>query len=116
MSRPDVASMTVAQLATRRVEAPPALQPLVLDVREDWEREIAALPDTVDIPMNEIPGQLQALREQQGDRDLVVLCHSGQRSLLIARFLQQNGFERVINLSGGIDAWSQQIDESVHLY
>ena len=116
MTPPDVASLTVAELAARRAADPPELQPVLLDVREDWERQIAALPDTVDIPMNDVPERLAQLRDHQGDRDLVVFCHSGKRSLLIARFLQQNGFRRVINLSGGIDAWSQQIDTSVHRY
>jgi len=45
-----------------------------------------------------------------------VICHHGSRSLLVAAFLQQNGFDAVINLTGGIDAWSREIDLSVPIY
>jgi rhodanese-related sulfurtransferase len=109
-------AMTVQELAARRADDAPAPCPVVLDVREHWERQIAALPDDVHIPMNEVPQRLAELREHQGRAELVVLCHHGTRSMAVARFLQQNGFTRVINLTGGIDAWSQQIDKSVHLY
>ncbi len=108
--------MEVSELAALRSGAPPATGPAVLDVREPWEREIAALPDTIDIPMGEVPDRLDELRALRGDRDMVVMCRSGQRSHTVARFLQQNGFKRVFNLNGGILAWSQQIDDSVHQY
>ena len=111
-----VDTMTVTELAERRAGDDTASRPLVLDVREDWERRIAALPEAVAVPMNDVPERVEEIRRLAGERDVVVFCHSGKRSLVIAGFLQQNGFARVFNLTGGIDAWSQQIDDSVHRY
>ena len=65
--------------------------PLVLDVRENWEREAARLPGTLDIPMMEVP---QRLAELPRDREIVVMCHGGVRSLKVAHFLAQNGFSQ----------------------
>lgn len=90
---------------------------VVVDVREQVEREIASIPDTVHIPMNEVPVRLEEIRDLLDDEtDLVVMCHSGQRSLMVARFLQQNGFGSVFNLTGGIDAWSREVDPKVSRY
>jgi rhodanese-related sulfurtransferase len=94
-----------------RLESP--TPPLVLDVREDWEREAARLAGTLDIPMMEIP---QRLAELPRDRDIVVMCHGGMRSLKVAQFLAQNGFDRVSNLTGGIHAWAQDVDPGVGTY
>lgn len=87
--------------------------PLVLDVREPWELSLAALPDVLNIPMAQIPDRLDELERE---REIVVLCHHGSRSFQVAAFLQQNGFVSVINLAGGIDAWSREVDGSVPLY
>ena len=86
---------------------------VLLDVREHAELEIAAVPSAIHIPMQEIPARLAEL-----DRDtpLVVMCHSGGRSRRVAEYLQANGFSRVFNLSGGIDAWSTQLDSHVPRY
>ena len=85
----------------------------LLDVREPAEIEIASLPDTTTIPMMEIPTRLAELNP---DATVVVMCHSGGRSRRVAEFLIASGFSRVFNLTGGIDAWSQQIDPSVPRY
>ena len=90
-----------------------AAPPLVLDVREPWELEAARLPGTVDIPMNEVPKRLAELPR---DRDIVVMCHGGVRSMKVAFFLAQNGFTRVANLTGGIHAWANEVDPSVGTY
>jgi rhodanese-related sulfurtransferase len=87
--------------------------PLVLDVRENWEREAARLPGTVDIPMAQIP---QRLAELPRDREIVVMCHGGVRSLKVAHFLVQNGFGQVANLTGGIHAWASDVDPSIGTY
>ncbi len=87
--------------------------PLVLDVRENWERDAARLPGTLDIPMMEIP---QRLAELPRDRDIVVMCHGGVRSLKVAHFLAQNGFSQVANLTGGIHAWANDVDSSIGTY
>ena len=90
---------------------------VVIDVREPMELAIAGIPDTVHVPMNDVPGRLDDIRElADNDTDVVVMCHSGHRSMMVARFLQQHGFERVFNLTGGIDAWSREVDPSVPAY
>jgi rhodanese-related sulfurtransferase len=90
-----------------------ARPPLVLDVREDWEREAAWLPGTLDIPMAQIPRRLAELPR---DRDIVVMCHGGVRSLKVAHYLAQNGFSHVANLTGGIHAWATEVDPSTGTY
>jgi rhodanese-related sulfurtransferase len=87
--------------------------PTVLDVRESWERDLASLPDTLDIPMNEIP---QRLVELPRDRDIVVMCLAGGRSRRVADYLLAQGFTRIANLTGGIRAWSEQVDPEVPVY
>ena len=90
---------------------------VVIDVREPMELEIASIPDTVHVPMNDVPGRLDEIRAlADNDKDVVVMCHSGHRSMMVARFLQQNGLERVFNLTGGIDAWSREVDPTVATY
>jgi rhodanese-related sulfurtransferase len=87
--------------------------PLVLDVREGWELDVARIPDVLHIPMNEIPARLGEL---DADREIVVMCRSGGRSMQVAQFLARNGFRSVANLTGGILAWSQDVDPSVRPY
>jgi rhodanese-related sulfurtransferase len=87
--------------------------PLLLDVREAWELELAALPQATHISMNEVPARFAELDR---DREIVVMCHGGVRSLRVAEFLAAKGFSRVGNLTGGIHAWSQVIDPGVPVY
>ena len=87
--------------------------PLILDVREPWETVICQLAQARLLPMQEIPSRWNELPH---DRDIVVLCHHGMRSLQVANYLAQSGFTEVVNLQGGIDAWSQQVDPSVPIY
>ncbi len=87
-----------------------AQPPLVLDVRENWEREAARLPGTLDMPMQQVP---ERLAELPRDRAIVVMCHGGVRSLKVAHFLAQNGFVQLANLTGGSHAWANEVDPSV---
>ena len=87
--------------------------PTLVDVREAWELEVASVPDTVHIPMGEIPARLGEL---DSDAELVILCHSGARSGQVASFLQQKGYRAVWNLKGGILAWSDEVDPSTPKY
>jgi rhodanese-related sulfurtransferase len=87
--------------------------PLVVDVREKWELEVASIPDVLHIPMNEIPARSGEL---DADREIVVMCRSGGRSMQVAQFLARNGFRSVANLTGGILAWSRDVDPSVRAY
>jgi rhodanese-related sulfurtransferase len=87
--------------------------PLVLDVREPWELEIARIPDVLHIPMNEIPARISEL---DASREIVVMCLAGGRSMQVAQYLARNGFQSVANLTGGIRAWSRDVDPSVPAY
>ncbi|HEY4369892.1 MAG TPA: rhodanese-like domain-containing protein [Steroidobacteraceae bacterium] len=84
----------------------------LLDVREDWELAVASVPDVVHIPMGDVADRVGELDREQ---EVVVLCRSGRRSLEVARFLQQNGFNAV-NLAGGILAWSRDLDATIPTY
>jgi rhodanese-related sulfurtransferase len=86
---------------------------LLLDVREDDERELAVIEPSLHIPMREVP---QRLSELPKDREIVVYCHSGARSAMVAGFLEARGYREVANLSGGIDAWSMRVDPTVPRY
>jgi len=105
-----------AQFADWLMAQEPA-QPLVLDVREPWELQIASVTaqgfDLVAIPMGELPVRLDELDPA---RPIACLCHHGVRSLRVAAFLLQRGFDRVANITGGIDAWSHERDPAVPLY
>jgi rhodanese-related sulfurtransferase len=86
---------------------------LLLDVREAWELEIAALPGALHIPMAEVPGRVQELDRT---RDIVVMCRSGGRSLSVARFLEAQGYASVANLTGGVLAWARDVDPALATY
>lgn len=88
-------------------------RPQIVDVREDWELEISRLEGVIHIPMAEIPTRLDELER---DRPITVMCRSGGRSLRVAHYLEQNGFARVSNLTGGILAWGERIDPSLRPY
>jgi rhodanese-related sulfurtransferase len=89
------------------------VDPLLLDVREDWEVAIAHVPGTVHIPMAQVP---ERLGELDCERETVVMCRSGARSLTVARYLERSGFKSVANLGGGILAWSRELDPSIPEY
>jgi len=86
---------------------------VLLDVREPRELDIAAVPGALHIRMSEVPARLGELDR---DREIVVMCHSGVRSLAVARFLQQQGYARVANLAGGISRWGRELDPSMRRY
>ena len=85
----------------------------LLDVREHWEIEIASVPGSIRIPMSEIPSRQSEL---DADVPIAVLCHSGVRSARVAGFLADQGFCRVANIAGGIDAWALEVDNSLPRY
>jgi len=87
--------------------------PLTLvDVREEWERELARLEPSLFIPLGELPARLAELPR---DRLLVFVCHHGVRSYRACLVAQASGYP-VANLEGGIDAWSQAVDPGVARY
>jgi rhodanese-related sulfurtransferase len=86
----------------------------LLDVREPWEFETAHLAGAKLMPMGDVPSR--AHQELDPDDHIVVVCHHGVRSLNVAVWLRQQGFEKAQSMSGGIDAWSRQIDQNVPRY
>jgi rhodanese-related sulfurtransferase len=88
-------------------------QIFILDVREPFEIELAPFPGATHIPMGDIPARIGQL---DPDRETVVVCHHGVRSAQVATYLARTGFERVLNLSGGIDAWSCEADPATPRY
>ncbi|MFY7863657.1 rhodanese-like domain-containing protein [Roseateles sp.] len=94
-----------------------AQPPLLLDVREPWEAQLASIridgmPSLL-MPMGQVPARFEELEPTQ---PIVCYCHHGVRSLQVVAFLQRAGFESVYNLAGGIDAWSLEADPAVPRY
>jgi rhodanese-related sulfurtransferase len=88
-------------------------RPVLLDVREPWEFQTCRLEDSLLIPMREIPARVGEL---DGEADTVVICHHGMRSMQVAYFLHRQGFARVHNLAGGVDAWARTVDSAMPVY
>lgn len=86
----------------------------LLDVREPWEFDVARIDGSKLIPMGEMP--MRAHQELDPEEHIVVLCHHGVRSMNVAVWLRQQGFEKVQSMRGGIDAWSRYIDRNVPVY
>ena len=107
---------TVQQLHVRDLKArldQPGNTPLLLDVREPWEIQRCALDGALHIPMGQIQTRLGELDPEQ---EIVVLCHHGIRSNSVANYLARNGYTRLYNLAGGIDAWAREIDKNMVTY
>jgi len=105
-----VSDIGVEELARRR-SAGEGL--MIVDVREQWEVEIASIPGATHIPMARVVADPAAVPR---DREVVVMCHAGGRSRRVVDYLVGAGYDRVRNLAGGIDAWSQRIDPTVTRY
>jgi len=86
----------------------------LLDVREPWEWEASRLEGAKHIPMGDIP--MRAHQELDPDDRIIVMCHRGMRSLSVANWLRQQGFERTQSMRGGIDGWARTVDPKVPLY
>ncbi len=114
-------SITPAQLnqwlEQPRQEDPDGPLPLVLDVREPWELQTASVRpqgfELLHMPMRTVPARLNELDPQ---RPVACLCHHGMRSAQVVHFLNNQGFASVVNIHGGIDRWSQELDPAVPVY
>lgn len=112
-------SITPAQLTDwlQQASAPQGSLPVVLDVREPWELQTAAVKEDgfqlLHMPMRTVPARYLELDR---DQPIACLCHHGARSAQVAHFLINNGFTAVVNVHGGIHAWSQERDPSVPVY
>ena len=101
----------VAEWASQQTQ-----QPVLLDVREGWEVQTAcARPEGMEfvhMPMQTVPARLNELDRS---RPVACLCHHGGRSMQVAHFLANQGYD-VVNVAGGIHAWSAQVDASIPTY
>ena len=85
----------------------------LLDVREPFEVEVAQVEGALAIPMGQIPGRLDEIPR---DRTVAVMCHHGIRSRQVASWLHAQGYSKIENVAGGIDAWSLDVDPQVPRY
>jgi len=97
-----VPEIDVGQLRQRQTAEPP---PFLLDVREPWEYQAGHVPGARLIPLGELEDRVN---EVPRDRTILVICHSGQRSLAAAGFLLQLGYASVSNVDGGTAAWIER--------
>jgi molybdopterin/thiamine biosynthesis adenylyltransferase/rhodanese-related sulfurtransferase len=87
--------------------------PHIIDVREQWEYDIAHIAGSELIPLSTLPARASTL---DPSKRYAMLCHHGMRSEMAAHWLLQHGFTQLINIDGGIDAWSVEVDPSLPRY
>lgn len=85
----------------------------VVDVRDPWEVQICRLENSLHMPMEEIPFRIDELNPED---EFVVVCHQGVRSAAISDWMERQGYLRVSNLAGGLDAWARMVDPSMRRY
>ena len=88
---------------------------LLIDCREPQEYELVCIEGAQLIPMNETPQRLAEL-ESHREKQIVIHCHHGGRSLQVAQWLRGQGFSHAQSMQGGIDDWAVQIDDSLPRY
>jgi rhodanese-related sulfurtransferase len=87
-------------------------RPVLLDVRERWEFDLARIEGSELVPMSELERRFSELDPAA---ETVVICHHGLRSAYVTQALDRAGFARVVNLEGGLDAYAD-VDDSVSRY
>ena len=88
-------------------------RPFLLDVRQPWEYATCKIENSVLVPMSTIPAEIESL---DINRETVVICHHGIRSRSVGRYLEQAGFNNIINLSGGMAQWAKTVDNEMPTY
>ena len=88
-------------------------KPILLDVREAWEFSICKIEDSINISMSDSE---KSIKELNKNDEIIAICHHGMRSFQVCNYLEENGFDRVSNLDGGIDAWAKTIDQDMEQY
>ncbi|MFT7466721.1 MAG: rhodanese-related sulfurtransferase [Brevundimonas sp.] len=86
---------------------------VLVDVREKWELDLCKIEGAIHCPMSTIA---ESFSDLNPDDNIAVYCHHGMRSMQVANFLVSKDFQSLVNLQGGIDAWSREIDPSVGRY
>lgn len=87
---------------------------VLLDVREPWEFQAAHIQGSTLMPMGDVPSR--AFQELDPEAHIVAICHHGVRSMNVAVWLRNQGFENAQSLRGGIDAWSAEVDPAIPRY
>jgi sulfur-carrier protein adenylyltransferase/sulfurtransferase len=108
--QPSVPAISAAELNKRLSRGEPIS---LIDVREPFEFEIARIGDAKLIPLGTVP---ECLDEISRDKQTVLFCKSGVRSASAIEFLRSRGFDNLLNLEGGIDAWREEVDPSLRKY
>ncbi len=108
----NVREMSVSEYAALRDSG---AEHLLLDVREPFELGICSIDGNVNIPLGQLPNRLGELAAWK-DKLVVSQCKSGRRSLKALETLEKHGFSKVVNLSGGILAWGEEIDPTINAY
>ena len=85
----------------------------LVDVREPAEYDIAHIEGAKLIPLRTLPQQIDTLPR---DHEIILLCHHGMRSEMAGNFLLSQGFSRVSHMVGGIDRWSDEVDDAIAKY
>lgn len=88
-------------------------KPLLVDVREPQEFEFVHIEGSVLVPLRQIPQHVDKFDKQQ---EIILICHHGIRSQQGADYLDYVGFDKVVNLDGGIDAWAVECDKKMSRY
>ena len=99
--KPDNFVIPEINAPTLMAEGVNGVDPVLLDCRETWERRQVRIPDSLHIPMNDVPGRIDNLAK---DTPIVVVCAHGNRSLGVAGYLIQHGYQ-ALSLRGGVAAW-----------
>jgi rhodanese-related sulfurtransferase len=86
----------------------------LIDVRETDEWAVARLPQAELIPLSQF--QQHATKALSPDDDIILYCHHGMRSARAQGYLKSQGYDHVLNLTGGIDAWAFQVDPTMKRY
>lgn len=107
----------IAQLAARDLAAwrndAAREAPVLIDVREPWEYAHCRIEGSQLVPLQSVPARVDELPR---DRDLVLICHHGNRSQRAVQWLEQNGYTRLFNLQGGIEGWANDVDPGMPRY
>ena len=107
-----IQQITPAELAAWRAD--PARQaPVLVDVREPWEHAHCRIEGSLLVPLGQLPSRRSELPP---DRDLVLVCHHGNRSQSAAMWLERNGCTKLHNLRGGVEAWALDVEPTMPRY
>ena len=107
-----IAHINATELAAWLADAQRS-DPILLDVREPQEHGICLIKNSLTMPMGSVPARHHELDQTA---PIVCICHHGGRSAQVAQFLLQQGFSNIINLTGGVHAWAQDIETGMPTY